>query len=81
MGATRHTKLTSASLEKAGADEPIFVLRASDKLAPIAVRLWGELLLSHSPEGSFPSAKYSDARDCACDMETWAKEHGSKLPD
>ena len=35
-------------LNKAKFDEPIFVLRAQDRLAPLIIRLWAELVSFHS---------------------------------
>ena len=62
-------------LNKAADDEPIFVLRANDELAPMAVRTWasayrkakldaGEL----TPERE---NKYRDAMQLANQMEAW----------
>ena len=55
-------------------DEPIFVLRAQDRLAPFVVRLWAE----HALRAEVNSAKVREARKCANDMGCWPNK---KLPD
>lgn len=63
--------------EKASSDEPIFVLRAQDQIAPIVVRVWAEIA-----EGlGTPLGKVNEARGLARRMEWWADSHKSKLPD
>jgi hypothetical protein len=61
-------------LNKADLDEPIFVLRGQDKLAPVAVRLWAELaaILNCGKE------KVYEAREVANKMEIW---YNRKYPD
>lgn len=71
------TKHTDRCLTTAGDDEPIFVLRAHDVLAPGLVRDWAQ---QARREGT-PEAKCQEAHDCATAMETWQLEHGSKVPD
>lgn len=57
--------------------EPFLVLRAHDKVAVEAVRLWCVLAgLVNSPK-----AKIDEARRIAGAMERWGKEHGTKVPD
>lgn len=58
-------------------DEPVFVLRAQDALAPELVRAWAERL----EERGGASAMSAAARGWADEMEAWAREHGCKLPD
>lgn len=53
--------------------EPVFVLRAQDKFAPVLVELWAELVR----EGP----KYNDAWQHAKTMRHWQKANGCKLPD
>lgn len=50
-------------------DEPYFVLRAKDKLAPIMVELWTQLAMEHG----LPSAKAAEAIQCAKQMREWAQ--------
>lgn len=66
-----------ACYEKADPDEPIFVLRAQDRLAPILVRLWAMLAWANGA----PQPKISEANVCAMKMEDWAAKRGSKFPD
>lgn len=57
---------------KAGPDEPIFVLRAKDPLAPALVRLWAHVRRVYdSAKGEHDASKYSEAMSCALQMETW----------
>lgn len=62
-------------LNKASADEPVFVLRANDPAAPQAVRLWADMAEGgslHSPE------KIAEARKVADTMDAWQRK---KYPD
>lgn len=58
-------------------DEPIFVLRAQDKLAPVLVNLWCDLARMHGCS----SAKIGEAGVLIHHMKTWQEEHGCKWPD
>lgn len=63
--------LTNASFE-----EPIFVLRANDELAPIIVREWARLYAGQkfAAQGGLTlrqQAKYEDAQRTAVLMEQW----------
>jgi hypothetical protein len=64
-------------LGKAADEEPVFVLRAHDRVAPAAVRDWAErarrLGVHHD--------KVSTAMDLALEMENWRREHGFKDQD
>jgi hypothetical protein len=62
------------SLGKAADDEPVFILRGQDRLAPILVELWAELARSHG----CPSGKVREARSMATAMRRWPKR---KYPD
>ncbi len=66
-------------LEKVGDDEPIFVLRAQDRLAPQLVRDW--LLRAKAYNGNLSREKIKEAQDLADLMEDWQRENGSKFPD
>ena len=61
-------------LEKAGEDEPIFVLRAQDKLAPGAIEMWADA----AEDAGVPAEKVKDARELANLMRTWPNQ---KIPD
>jgi hypothetical protein len=68
------TKHNSVSLKKANDDEPIFVLRAQDRLAAEAVRYWAE----QAQQAGSSEAKVAEAREIAAAMERWPTR---KLPD
>jgi hypothetical protein len=61
-------------LNKAADDEPIFVLRAHDALAPAVVRAWATLAAG----AGAPFEKFKSACDLAELMEKWPNR---KLPD
>lgn len=63
--------------EKADLDEPLFVLRAQDKIAPQCVRLYALMCtMQHvGPE------KVASVRKCADQMDAWQKLHQPKVPD
>ena len=63
----------NSCLNKAAEDEPVFVLRAQDVLAPIVVSLWAELAASHDCN----DAKVRDAEALANAMRAWPKR---KIP-
>lgn len=70
MGTKAQALLNRAScLNRAGDDEPIFILRAKDPLAAQTVRLWASMAAdgAHSPE------KVKQALDVADSMEHWHK--------
>lgn len=70
-------KSSDACLAKAKDDEPIFVLRAQDKLAPALVRMWANLAEVHG----CGTMKLNEAELLADRMEAWAGTNGSKWPD
>lgn len=53
-------------LNKAAADEPVFVLRAKDVLAPQTIRLWAMMA-----EGLHEPEKIADALKLADQMDRW----------
>lgn len=59
---------TQSCLTKAEDDEPLFVLRAKDPIAPIVVRVWAALSAAlHAHE----AAKIASANDLAAEMTVW----------
>lgn len=68
------TKHTDRCLLKAADDEPIFVLRAQDKLAPEIVRAWAWV----AKNNGLPLEKYQEAVELAEQMERWPTR---KYPD
>jgi hypothetical protein len=70
----KHEELAdrNSALNKAAPDEPIFVIRAKDKLSASMVRQWAEAAAmtgAHEPE------KIQEARQLAEIMETWRQEN------
>ena len=79
-------KARKGCLGKAAPDEPVFILRARDVLAPNAVERWAdELQMAMSSQGATSpardTAKIREARALAHQMRAWQALHGSKLPD
>lgn len=72
--ATKREELKNGCFAKAADDEPIFVLRAQDMLAPALVRQWAV----QAEERGCPAAKIAEARALADKMDNWAKR---KNPD
>jgi len=74
-------ELDHGVLSKISNDEPIFVLRAKDVNAPIAIRLWAALGKTRSLEVSW--RKLEEACQIANQMEDWATMNadGGKIPD
>ena len=64
--------------KEAGSDEPIFILRANDELAPNIIRFWAEEYriskLKKSKDNKLTpkqESRYQEARLCARSMEVW----------
>ena len=72
------TKHTDSCLQKAGNDEPIFVLRSKDKFAPLIVEFWANLVEAANG-GEIP--KSVEAFELANKMRDWQKINGCKSPD
>lgn len=53
--------------EKAGADEPLFVLLARDESAPALLELWSEIRRMKDPT----DPKIGEALRCASAMRVW----------
>ena len=66
----------NSCINKAVDDEPIFVLRAQDKLAPILIRLWTDLANIHGCSEN----KRVQAWKCARDMEEWGLSNKVDFP-
>ena len=63
---------------QASDDEPLFVLRSTDSLAPVLVREW----VRRAREQGVGEAKLQEAEQLAGRMEAWANAHGgAELPD
>ena len=62
----------------AAADEPMFILLARDKDAPLIVKLWALLREQAVEMGAKPPAdlaQVAEARQCAYEMERWRRSH------
>jgi hypothetical protein len=71
-------KRNDGCLAKVADDEPIFVLRAQDRLAPGLIRRWADLAETYG----CPAGKVKEARELALQMEEWAQVQGrGKFPD
>ena len=68
------TKHNNVSLMKADDMEPIFVLRAQDRLAAAVVRFWAD----EAEKAGSNAAKITEAREVAAAMEQWPTR---KVPD
>ncbi len=66
-------------LGKAADDEPLFILRGQDMLAPAAIEYWANLLSGIM--GLDAKDKVEDARLAARKMRNWQRENGHRLPD
>jgi len=71
------TKHNNPTLENVADDEPIFVLRARDVLAPEVVGAWADKMKERGGD----SDKKHDALVIADQMREWQRRNGSKLPD
>lgn len=67
-------EIAAGCLSRAAADEPVFVLRAQDRLAPAMVRLWSELAVLHGLD----LEKANAVLRLADEMEQWPVQ---KWPD
>lgn len=67
--------------DKADADEPIFVLRSTDKFAPQVVRYWASLVVQGAglPTPDKTASKVLEAHDCADAMDDWQEDNPSKV--
>jgi hypothetical protein len=64
----------TSCLNKARAEEPLFVLRAKDPVAPFAVRAWADVA---EARGAHEPAKIAEARALADQMDTYRQQqHG-----
>ena len=70
-------KHNDTCFQKAADDEPIFVLRAKDVLAPQVVEQWADAAERHGT----PEAKVAEARALAVQMRVWQISHVAKIPD
>ena len=72
-----YTERIQDSANKIPADEPVFLIRAQDQIAPDAVRAWAHL---HRVNRGSDTA-YDLAMKHADLMEQWGRTHGTKAAD
>lgn len=60
-----------------GEDEPVFLLRAKDLLAPGTLRYWAKELDRHDGDPRTIERVLAFAEE----MENWQHKHGAKIPD
>ena len=72
--AIKSEELKTGCIAKAADNEPVFVLRAQDKTAPVLVRLWADLMELRDPS----SSRIDEARALAHLMDQWPTR---KFPD
>ena len=70
-------ELKRGTITRAADDEPLFVIRAKDKLGPTTVRVWAALAV----EEDVPQEKIDEALELAEQMIAWQGIHGKKVPD
>ena len=58
-------------------DEPVFILRAQDALAPACLEFWADLLLEHGGDEHTADNIYKWADK----MREYGEKHGNKIPD
>jgi hypothetical protein len=58
-------------------DEPVFLLRAQDAIAPSVVEIWSVAAHKAGASPEIVNAAYIQAHN----MREWQKKHGSKIPD
>lgn len=70
---------TDTCFVRAADDEPLFVLRAQDRIAVGAIRDWAE----RARKAGVPPEKAAEAMDCALRFEAWQKKYPglTKFPD
>lgn len=58
-------------------DEPVFLLRGQDKLAPSIVEVWAEKASALGASQKIVTAAFRQASR----MRAWQMQHGAKVPD
>lgn len=71
-------KTNNEVLKKVAKDEPVFTLRAQDRLAPMLVLLWADLCATQHGKKSM---KALEAYATAFEMLAWQRANRSKFPD
>ena len=58
-------------------DEPVFLIRAQDKVAPAALEFYADLAAGHGASQQVINSVVTHAQA----MRAWQRENGSKVPD
>lgn len=58
-------------------DEPVFLIRAQDTVGAMTVMQWADWASDRGADPKLVAAVREHARS----MESWAREHGHKVPD
>lgn len=77
-----HDEVKIAKAKKAlgiPADEPIFVLRGQDALAPGGVRNYRNIVRQSIGHAERPQEWWDDLDNCAHEMLRWQNEHPDKV--
>lgn len=80
MGNSKNNPATWDCYKNAEPDEPMFIVLARDKDAPLLVRMWALLREQAVEMGSKPPkdlAQVAEARQCAYEMERWRRNNRS----
>lgn len=76
---SRELTIPTSCLNQAKLDEPVFVLRANDELAPKVVEAWAQAYeitkRSRQAFGPVQQAKAHEALDAARQMREWKAKH------
>lgn len=59
-------------------DEPVFILRAQDNMAPSVIEIWADKV---DIKRGTSCNKTIEARQLAHEMRVWQERHHKKLPD
>lgn len=82
MGLAAQERLDAANgrgcLGKAKDDEPVFILRAQDKLMPVALHVWIDEAQSYL---GLDHPKVLEAKELLDKVHTWAGMNPTKYPD
>lgn len=70
-------ELREGTITRASDEEPLFVLRSTDRLAPTVVRMWA-LLAKYA---GVNKNKIAEAERLAESMESWGHVYGDQIPD
>lgn len=65
-----------ASEARADDDEPVFVLRSTDKFAPLLIDMWCNLVIL---ERGIGTDTVTEALDLVEEMRAWQEEHPGKV--